>query len=284
MIVNNDILIKIQSVELNILKVFIQFCNHYNIKYYLLGGTMLGAVRHQGFIPWDDDIDVGMLRADYEFFLKRAPEFFPDYYFIQSVYSEPDTPFSFTKIRDSRTTFIETTVRDFKINHGIYIDVFPLDYYPESMKEQQLMDKKKRELTLRIRKNLYISDEYKGSFFKELEYSLVGMLLTIKYPKFKDAILERERLYTSVAESNMLINHSGAWGKKELVPKSWYGDGVIAHFEGLEVIIPAHYDKWLTQVYGDYMLLPPEDKRIPHHYTDVIDLERSYLYYCTDKR
>ena len=77
----------------------------------------------------------------------------------------------------------------------------------------------------------------------------------------------------------MLANHGGAWGRKEIVPIEWYGEGTLLEFEGLSVRAPVAYDKWLSQVYGDYMQLPPADKRRPHHYVDVIDFEKSYREY-----
>ena len=77
----------------------------------------------------------------------------------------------------------------------------------------------------------------------------------------------------------MIASYCGAWRKKEIVPADWYGEGTVLTFEGLRVSAPKEYDKWLTQVYGDYMQLPPEEERVPHHFVDVIDLERSYLDY-----
>ena len=276
---NTNLTKKIQNTELNILKAFVECCKRLDIPYFLLGGTMLGAVRHNGFIPWDDDIDVALFRRDYQLFLSKAQSMLPDYYFVQSLWTEQGQLNNFTKIRDSRTTFIETSYRNAKINHGVYIDVFPLDYYPESVEEQKQFDKKKQLLSLRIRKAFTIPDENKSSYIKERIRDVRGNLLCLKYPNVRDALLEREKLYTSVTESNLIANHSGAWGKKEIVPASWYGNGTRAKFEGLDVLIPAEYDKWLTQVYGNYMELPPVEKRVPHHYTDVIDLDRPYTDY-----
>ena len=92
-------------------------------------------------------------------------------------------------------------------------------------------------------------------------------------------LLARDSLYKSVPSGKYTVSHGGAWGKKEIVPVDWYGEGTEVTFEGMKVMAPVQYDRWLTQVYGDYMQLPPVEKRVGHHYVDVIDLERSYKEY-----
>ncbi|MBR4710794.1 MAG: LicD family protein [Clostridia bacterium] len=274
-----DNLKRIKCIETDILKAFIDCCKELKLRYFLLGGTLLGAVRHSGFIPWDDDIDVGMFRKDYQVFLSKAQRILPDYYFVQCLQTEENQLNNFAKIRDSRTTFIETSYRNARINHGVYIDVFPLDYYPEGAHEQKLFDRRKKTLSLRIRREFVIPEENQSGRLRETVRDIKGLILTLRYPKVRDALLEREKLYISVPRSNLIANHCGAWGKKEIVPESWYGDGVEGTFEGLSVILPCQYDKWLTQVYGNYMDLPPIEKRVPHHYTDIIDLDKSYTEY-----
>ena len=128
---------KMQEVEIDLFKAFIEVCQKLQLKYYLLGGTLLGAVRHKGFIPWDDDIDVGMPRKDYEIFIQKAQDLLPEHYFVQTLYSEPTIPYNFCKIRNSNTTFVEYSIKKLNINHGVYIDVFPLDGYPNDKKEQK---------------------------------------------------------------------------------------------------------------------------------------------------
>ena len=133
---------RIKEIELEIFKVFLDIANKLDIKYYLIGGTLLGAVRHKGFIPWDDDIDVGLPRKDYEKFIAEAQKYLPDYYFLQTYETDPEYPLSFAKIRDSRTTYLETALNNKKINHGVFFDIFPLDFYPENEKDQDIFDRK----------------------------------------------------------------------------------------------------------------------------------------------
>jgi len=103
------------------------------------------------------------------------------------------------------------------------------------------------------------------------------------YPSISKAVQKKEKLYKSVTDGKFLVNHSGAWGDKEVVPAEWYGEGCLLKFNGLEVVAPKEYDKWLTQVYGDYMKLPPEEKRVPLHSRGMrVDLERDYKEYLPE--
>lgn len=267
---------ELKHIEKEMLRCFAELCQKLNLRYYLLGGTLLGAVRHQGFIPWDDDIDVGMPRADYEVFLEKGPALMPEHLFIQSVQSDPEYLMCFAKIRNSNTTFLETSVNHRNINHGVFIDVFPLDYYPERVKAQSAFERKKQQYNARISMAFNLPKPPIKTRIK---------LMVIKWmnPSLRKAIQKRERLYRSVANSSLVANLGGAWGKKEIVPFDWYGEGTELVFEGLQVSVPAQYQKWLTQVYGDYMKLPPEEKRVSHHYTDVIDLHKPYTEYVRKK-
>lgn len=275
MIPTEEQLAELKRAELDILRVFVDVCRKLNLRYYLLGGTLLGAVRHQGFIPWDDDIDVGMLRADYEIFLEKAQALLPENLFLQTVFTDPDYRMCFAKIRNSNTTFVETAANTLRINHGVFIDIFPLDYYPENEQEQK---------RLALRKKLYNRRSLCGMNLGTSgpKQKVKDMLLRAAYPSLEQVIRKRERLYKGVSPSGLVANHGGAWGKKEIVPAQWYGEGAPLLFEGLQVNGPAEYDKWLTQVYGDYMQLPPVEKRVGHHYTDVIDMTKSYREYMEE--
>lgn len=275
---------QLKRIEINLLKVFIQCCETLSLKYYVMGGTMLGAIRHNGFIPWDDDIDVGMMRSDYEVFLEKAPSLMPSYCFLQSISTEKEYLNIYAKLRDSRTTFIETKVKDRNINHGVYIDIFPLDYYPTRKLNQLYIDSCHKLLYLRIWSNSGRQNSFKHSVVDSLKIRILKYILAAKYETTRDAVLAKDKLCRSVNKSRLIANYGGAWGKKEIVPAEWYGDGVKGCFEGITVTLPAEYEKWLTQVYGNYMELPPVEKRVSHHNTDIIDLDRSYLDYLNIKR
>lgn len=267
-------LAQLKTCQLAIFKQFVSVCERLGLRYFVIGGTLIGAVRHQGFIPWDDDIDVAMPRVDYERFLQRAQALMPEYYFLQTFETDPAYPANFAKIRDSRTTFIETSVSKLDINHGVYIDIFPLDYYPENSWKRVWLEFRKKVLTVRVAAQFYLPNE-KLHFIK----NLVRGVSKIFCPSAAVAVRRREWLFTNVKKNGLLCNYGGAWGNKEIFPASWFSDVCVMHYEDLVVYGPKDYDKILKHVYGDYMQLPPEEERVGHHYALVVDLERPYTEY-----
>ena len=263
-------LTQLKQLQLNMLRQFVDVCRQLNLRYYLMGGTMLGAVRHGGFIPWDDDIDVGMPRQDYEVFLQKAQSLLPENLFVQTFETDPQYPANFAKIRNSDTTFVETSVKKRRMNHGVYMDIFPLDYYPDE--KEKSFENKKLLLTLRI--NRVYSDVH-----PKFTTRLASLAACVACPSVQKALQKREKLFRSVTSGSRIANHCGAWGKKEIVPADWYGEGTTLAFEGIPVTVPAQYDKWLTHVYGDYMQLPPEEKRKSHHFLAAFDLAKPYTCY-----
>lgn len=266
----------LKKCERDMLACFVDICNKHGIQYFVQGGTLLGAVRHGGFIPWDDDIDVSLMRDEYEKFLAVAEKELPEYYFLQTKDTDPEYPNNFAKIRDSRTTFFETSAKNLNINHGAYIDIFPLDNYPRGAKAK-IFEIKKKLLTWRINKAFYLPN----MSFKSKVITFITMLI---YPSLKGAIEKREKLYTSVAESERVVNNSGAWLQKEIIPKEWVQNSIRMEFEGIKVNVSDKYDEWLTYVYGDYMSLPPENERVGHHYVDLFDMNKSYTEYINEVR
>ena len=270
---------KMKALELDMLASFVEVCEKLALRYYLVGGTLLGAVRHQGFIPWDDDIDVAMPRQDYEIFLREGQRYLPEHYFIQCLATDPAYAMNFAKIRDCRTTFVEYTVRKYPMNHGVFVDIFPLDNYPAGEKEQKKLDFHQKIFNYRTRAAVEVPREARHSFPVELGLNTLAALSCLPYPRLRKALESREKLHKSVPPGEKWANYCGAWGKKEIMPADWYGEGVDLTFEGLTVRGPEHWDKWLTQVYGNYMQLPPVEKRVGHHYAEAIDLERPYTEY-----
>ena len=266
---------ELQKTEFDLLKEFISVCDQLGLKYYLLGGTLLGAVRHRGFIPWDDDIDVGMLRADYEVFIAEAQKLLPGHLFVQTFRTDPEYPQCFAKLRNSNTTFIETTSSKKHINHGVYLDIFPLDYFPERPLPARALTFVKTLLSYRLGLEYYTPWQPPATP-KQKCFALIARAF---FPTMQSVLHTMDRLYRSVGPSSLICNHGGAWGERETAPLAWFGEGVCGVFEGLSVRLPAEYDHWLTKVYGDYMELPPVEKRVVHHYTERINLNKSYLEY-----
>lgn len=272
-------LYELKQCELAIFRAFLQVCDTLNLRYYLIGGTLLGAVRHQGFIPWDDDIDVGMPREDYDRFVREGQALLPGHYFIQTYHTDPDWPEIFAKIRDSRTTFIESSLKERKINHGVYIDIFPLDYYPENAADARKVEIMHKLFRAKINQAFTLPRENKEPAVRKIGKKALSVLVSLKYPSLESVLSAREELLKSVPKSALIKNYSGAWGKKEISPNEWFSTGIMLSFEGLAVRGPRNYHEYLTRVYGDYMQLPPEGDRRGHHYCELLDFEKGYTYY-----
>ncbi|MBO5340565.1 MAG: LicD family protein [Oscillospiraceae bacterium] len=266
---------ELQSKALDLLKCFIETCDRLELNYYLVCGSALGAVKYSGFIPWDDDIDVGMLRADYERFLKQAPACLPEHYFLQNYRTDPAFPHPFSKLRDSKTTFIEAGKAHLPINHGIYIDIFPLDGYPKTEKEQRRLEWHKRISSWQWGCAL----EGKRSGVSAIHCTFFRM---IGCRKRTAKLLEKhERIISAYPTdgSDIWCNHGNWQEKLEYAPKEQYGEGTFALFEGLRVRIPEQYDAYLTQKYGDWRSDPPVEKQRTHHITTICDPNRPYTHY-----
>ena len=130
----------LQKKSFELLQLVINVCEKRNIKYFLVCGSALGAVKYHGFIPWDDDIDIGMPRLDYNRFLEIAPNELPNWCFLQNFRTEKMFPQIYSKLRNSHTTFIEKGLAHVSINHGIYIDIFPIDGHPKSQLSQKIFE------------------------------------------------------------------------------------------------------------------------------------------------
>lgn len=260
---------KLKQIEIELLIVFISVCQKLHLNYLIAYGTLLGAVRHKGFIPWDDDIDIVMLRADYEIFLEKAPQYLREPFFLQTHKTDPNYFNCFAKLRNSNTAFIQESVKNVKMNHGIFIDIFPLDAY--SMEHHRQFQWHKFVVNERIMMEIVPLS------FRPLTCKLIRPYAKWKYPTPEQAYVEREKLFCSIQSGSFLADNF--WGEKEIMPKQWLEDTVLVDFEGLRVCAPKEYDKVLTQLYGDYMQLPPLEQRVSQHDAVVIDPDHSYLEY-----
>lgn len=260
---------KLRKIEIDMLSAVDSIAKQLGINYFLLGGSLLGAVRHKGFIPWDDDIDIGMLRHDYNRFIAEAQRLLPSYYFLQNYHTDRDFPLLFSKIRDSRTTFIEKSSKHLKINHGVFIDIFPIDFVNDY--ESWFTRKKRALLVSRISDKLKIK--------RSIKSKIKILLCKILWPSYDKAVKILDTINSNCNNGAFRTNYYGAWGEKETVDATLFDGILLLDFEGLRIPGLKAYDKYLKHIYGDYMQLPPVDKRISHHYTEIIDLDRPYTKY-----
>lgn len=265
----------IQQKVFGLLSCFVRVCEELHIPYYLVCGTALGAVKYSGFIPWDDDVDVGLLRPDYERFLRLAPPLLPEGVFLQNHRTDPAYPHPYTKLRDSRTTLIEENKAHLPINHGVYIDVFPLDGYPERKLDQRILEIRKRVLSwkwgcaLNVRRRAIARIHY--TVFRALGCHRRTARILEKFDRVISAY--------PVETARVWCNHGNRQKKLEYAPREQYGSGTKAFFEGMEVTVPERFDEYLTQKYGDWRSDPPAAAQKSHHGVLVADADRPYTEY-----
>ena len=252
---------ELQKIQLNILIKVANFCDENNINYFLFGGTLLGAIRHQGFIPWDDDIDIAMTRDQYELFLKKW-DYSDTSLILQNKTSNPEIHHSYTKIRLLESSFIEQETEFSDFNKGIFIDVFPIDNFPE---KPNVIDK----ILLFCRMYLMALSLHKAGYKDmsnkavKLIVSFSNIFLSIKLINFlNQKIMER---YIKLESSYATSYTSGAGYYKHHIKKEIYEDLININFENHNFKAPKKFDAYLKRVYGDYMKLPTLDDQKSQH-------------------
>lgn len=252
-----------QQESLGILLEFQRVCEHFGLRYYLTAGTLLGAVRHKGFIPWDDDIDVAMPRADYEKLFHQGRQYFAEAYVYQEYRTEPSFPFYFAKLRRRGTNVIEPALRTVPIEQGFYIDIFPLDSCPESDKAAALFFKGIEVLICAILSR--VSTEFVCGYQKRymrLLWQLLRRLPCRCLFALRDGL---RKTVSRVVSGRRLCTVGGAHGyPRETYQAKWFGESVPLEFEGHLFPAPAGWDALLRNMYGDYMVLPPQEERQGH--------------------
>ncbi len=257
---------ELKNVELGILKVIHRFCEARGIRYYLSGGTLLGAIRHKGFIPWDDDIDIMMPRPDYERFCQEfaAPE-----HSVHTFKNDSEYYYPFAKVFDDRTLLVED--RNPKGRMSVCVDVFPLDGLPDDDGAP------KRLLRLQRRYYAVFSTLRAPPLFRRRSWKRqlalwVGIPLRL-IPRIFRSALTRMMLYRldrEVQKTDFTLAPFACvmvWGDSlsELGPKSIYEGSSIVSFEGDTFKAMPEWDRYLRGHYGDYMQEPPPEQRVTHH-------------------
>lgn len=257
----NDIA-ELRKIQLDILKHVDAFCKQNGIKYFLSGGSMIGAVRHHGYIPWDDDIDLMLLRDDYERLIslytkKDNSEFKLHHFKLEKGYLKP-----FVKI-DNSNTILEEYAED-PIEMGVNIDIFPIDVVPNEKSKQIKMYKR-----FQLYKNLInikiIKESTSRAWYKNLLVFISHQLLSFLPMKSLIKALERNAIQYKGTVSDYCGVAVWGYGVKEINLRKNWDDVMEVDFENTKAPIPCGYDNYLTSVYGNYMQLPPEEKRVSEH-------------------
>lgn len=258
---------KMQLTELDMLVEFDRVCRKHNIKYVLFGGSLLGAVRHGGYIPWDDDADIGMLREDYDAFKKVAAEMKGDICYFQDHDTDPEYRWGYGKLRRTNTIYVRVGQEHLKSKTGIFVDVFPMDDVPKSVIGQMIQDKK----VYCLRKILW-SEVAKMNMqgLWKIWYTLLSKIPVDFVFKFYKKYAEKSKNNSPNRVRCLSFPATGTLYRKNPIrerysmPKSWFTNRTEYLFEGKKLYSSKEYDTVLTYIYGDYMKLPPKDQREQH--------------------
>jgi len=253
---------EMKDIQINILKAVSDFCKLNGITFFLMYGSLLGAVRHKGFIPWDDDVDICMMRPDYERFINIF-NVKQDRYIVRSRMIDQTFPYYFAKIIDPQTR-LEEIIDQKSFDVGINIDLFPLELVPSDRKQQKKMWKDIMKIKSKI---AFLNIDrmkprawYKKSIIELANKFYVKNSLAELYKILQDVVIKY-----SYFPSDSVIEVMTPYGRNSILSKSLFDQAILAPFEDMYVPIPAGYDAILTKLYGNYMVPPSKEKRISNH-------------------
>lgn len=272
---------KLWALQIDLIKQVERICRKYGLTYYLMGGGCIGAVRHGGCIPWDDDLDIALKREDYNVFVEKAPLELEEPYFFQSPVTDPVFYRPHVIIRNSNGTCISKGNQKLSCNNGICIDVFPLDGYDDSFKNRLFWK-------ISYFKNLVAVTSYNA--FSAKNHRILRKLLYFSriiifpfglkhyYIKYNERCTQLSKKYTD----NIGLQYAH-FGKMCVTWKAKYFDSAInVPFEYTTLSIPCGYHEILSAQFGDYMQFPPIDKRGNKHLFEI-DPDTPYKKYCGEK-
>ncbi|MCC8102653.1 MAG: LicD family protein [Clostridiales bacterium] len=261
-VLTDEQLHKIQQCTLEMLLEVDRLCRKHNLKYSLAYGTLIGAIRHKGFIPWDDDIDIWMPRESLNKFKEICKTELNEKFFYQCNETDPNYYLLFDKLRMNGTVFKEDYYSEYEIHHGVYLDIFPIDEIPDAA-----LKRRYRHIVYRFCR-LGIQSRYLKTSSRAGSKKILSYILGLCYSPFSLRFLYR----TAEKEAASSLNCKGSKAsnifdtvKGRIFEREDFEDYMDVMFEGHKVMAVSNYHKMLTALYGDYMKLPPENERQPHH-------------------
>ena len=259
---------ELREIQLGILKDIDSFCKERKIQYFLYAGSLIGAIRHKGFIPWDDDIDICMKRKDYEFFFKHFDS--AGFSYRKSICLENNKEYYLAagKVVDTRTVVIEAVENPCEL--GVFVDIFPMDNIPADFDQLVKLNRKisPYRIMLMLKNNRVLPSRV---WYRNAVYRLAHLLLKpVKRGYLLNKISSIAQTYVDDDTCNKLADISVfTYGFKEVHYKNEFEETVEMPFEGSMFSVPAGYDSILKRMYGDYMKLPPAEKQVTHHVNSV---------------
>lgn len=249
-----------REIQIELLDVLHEYCTNHGLQYFIIAGTLLGAVRHHGYIPWDDDIDVVMMRNDYDTLIR---DFKSSSHRIISSETADSYPLPFAKL-EKLGTYTEEGMVVYKDILGINIDIFPVDFVPSSKEERERIFKKNNRLRwLLDQKGTFPTNEM--STVKRLEHAVFQFVsLPLSLKKIMNMI-RKNATSTNASDTDKCAEVVWGCGEREVVSTDVFSDSVELQFEEKTYKAPKGWDKWLSSRYGDYMKLPPIEQQVTHH-------------------
>ena len=255
---------EIHEMEFNILKAFKKYCEEHNLKFFLVGGTLLGAIRHKGFIPWDDDIDIGMLRDDYNKLsrlVKTDPYIDDKKRYKVLIPLEKDYIYPQIKIIDDYTIAYEKNIKR-EYATGLWVDVFPYDYGADTREEAKKLSKKNHFYKKFFQVGIAGELSLKKKILRAIAYPFYKLVTKGDYTYWVKKILNVPTSYPTKLVGDVIW----IYDDRDMYPREWFDDEnlILMDFEGDKFYVTKYYDEYLTQFYGDYMKLPKEEDRVFH--------------------
>lgn len=247
---------KIQLLQLDILKEIDRLCKEMGLEYYIIAGTLLGAIRHGGFIPWDSDIDIAMFRSDYERLLKEGNNKIDQRFYIQSDYSDKNHKSSFAKVRALNTLYIEKGNKVKGNYNGFYIDIFPLDDIKSEPSRFDYYNAKVLKLLQRV-KAFKRGKVHSTTTIRTIVSLFLGSVTFFIPTTTINNFIKKRMTKDNNKGFRYVTNYCSKYGiKKQFMEKEVYGEPTEIEFEGYVFWGPKKYKFWLEKIYGDYMKLP----------------------------
>ena len=271
---------KVWTIQLDLIKVFDNICKLNNLRWYPMWGTLLGVIRHKGYIPWDDDVDIVMPRPDYDKFVEICNNYITEPYYLQTTLTDSECFYMWVSLRNSDTTGNRKTCLSKKQNNGIGIDIMPLDGCQDTIWKYKLSRIPVRVIT--VLANTYVNDFNNGLVARCLRRVL--RTIGFNYKKVYQIAEKWNRKYSVEVYNKMAFRaHADPLTKviqRDMWDKSDFETTIDMPFEYIQIPVPIGYDKILKQIYGHYMEFPPLDKRAAKH--DVIyEPDVPYGVYCS---
>lgn len=268
----SQVLRRLQLTELEILRVIDRFCSENQIRYSLYDGTLLGAVRHKGFIPWDDDLDICMMRDEYDRFLKAWNRCPPEGYLLQNKDNTPAFSQSFSKIRKKHTTFLQSDWEKGRFHTGIFVDIFPIDRLPEKGSARKTYQAACMIYHLFMREFV---PEKASRGVRAGAYLLLNMVPKKLRPWVRGRALRYLTKFDRNEDCPTVGMETVEWARKPM-PPDLHREYVRLPFEDGQFLCFSNWDGLLKAHFGDYMTPPPESERVWTHHPLLIDFEHDY--------